>query len=195
MSITPDLARHWLCEAESSGVPITVVCYASALNACAKAADAEGAEACMVRMREHNVSPNLTCYNSLLNAFARAALTSEAQASLAELRKSALKPDVITFNTLLSACSGDSRRSRDVLGDMEQCSVEPTARTYIAMASSFERSGQWQEVEALLEEMTQRRIAPEKKTHALRISAYANADPKRTEDAREAFLRLPAVDR
>eukprot|EP00439_Symbiodinium_sp_Y106_P069494 s1443_g11.t5 len=37
--------EHWLDQAEMSGLPMTGVCYASVLNACAKVADAEGAEA------------------------------------------------------------------------------------------------------------------------------------------------------
>eukprot|EP00439_Symbiodinium_sp_Y106_P073584 s1443_g13.t3 len=102
--------------------------------------------ACMVRMRQRGVVPDLTCYNSLLHAFARAALPLQAQASLADLRSQALQPDVITFNTLISA-HGGSRESLQFLEEMKFCSVQPTARTYVALASSFERSGQWQAVE------------------------------------------------
>lgn len=75
--------------------------------------------------------------------------------------------------------------------EMEFCSVQPTARTYVALASSFERSGRWQAVEALLAEMVQKQIAPDNKAHSLRISAYANARPKRVEDACRAFSELP----
>lgn len=69
--------------------------------------------------------------------------------------------------------------------------LPPKARTYVALASSFERSGRWQAVEALLAEMVQKQIAPDNKAHSLRISAYANARPKRVEDACRAFSELP----
>eukprot|EP00439_Symbiodinium_sp_Y106_P063615 s240_g9.t2 len=47
--------------------------------------------------------------------------------------------------------------------------------------------------QALLAEMAKKQIAPDNKTHSLRISAYANACPKRVEDARRAFSELPRI--
>eukprot|EP00933_Yihiella_yeosuensis_P036051 TRINITY_DN29746_c0_g1_i2.p1 TRINITY_DN29746_c0_g1~~TRINITY_DN29746_c0_g1_i2.p1 ORF type:complete len:112 (+),score=25.13 TRINITY_DN29746_c0_g1_i2:187-522(+) len=76
---------------------------------------------------------------------------------------------------------------------MQKSGVRPNARTYAALAASKERAGEWEEVEAIFSEMDTARIERDVRTHAMMLSAYANAKPP-CKDLAEALLEsLPAA--
>ncbi|CAJ1452708.1 unnamed protein product [Effrenium voratum] len=102
-----------------------------------------GCQACLTRMKRESIPPGLTCFNSLLHACARAGDTSKADEWLAHMRAEKLQPDAISFNTVISAHSGDERSARAVMQDMRTSSIQPSVRSYVALASQSERAGRW----------------------------------------------------
>ncbi|CAJ1338320.1 unnamed protein product [Effrenium voratum] len=110
---------------------------------CTFGCQVSSSQACLTRMKRESIPPGLTCFNSLLHACARAGDTSKADEWLAHMRAEKLQPDAISFNTVISAHSGDERSARAVMQDMRTSSIQPSVRSYVALASQSERAGRW----------------------------------------------------
>eukprot|EP00929_Paragymnodinium_shiwhaense_P098430 TRINITY_DN59903_c0_g1_i1.p1 TRINITY_DN59903_c0_g1~~TRINITY_DN59903_c0_g1_i1.p1 ORF type:complete len:908 (+),score=178.17 TRINITY_DN59903_c0_g1_i1:94-2817(+) len=182
----PARAEEWFQTAQQKGLAVGSTLYASLLNAFAKQGDLASAEGCFERLLGSGVEPDLMCFNTLLNACSRAGEPAKAESWL---RKMMVQPDETSFNAVIAAYShaNDRASARRIYEEMCSRRLQPTTRTYAALAFPDKRDGDWQAVESILGEMEGTGLPKDGVAYALLLSAYGNARPKRVKEA-EALL-------
>jgi pentatricopeptide repeat protein len=93
-----------LREMKAQGIRPTVVCYGSAINACARAGKWERASEILAEMRERgDISPNAHCYTAAIKACGEGGQWNLAIQILDQMILDNVRPSAITFATIIEA--------------------------------------------------------------------------------------------
>merc|ERR1719235_1731302 len=163
----------------TAGIEANVFSYGSVIHACAKAGEAERAEAWLAEMLRCGVKANAVTCNTVINAWAKAGRLDRAEEWVSRLGNMGVKSDVITYNTLVTAYAkkGDTAMAEKWMLTMTEAGHAPNRVTYLAVMQAHSRAGRPRDVERFLSEMMRRRVQPDERCLTALVLANEHAPP------------------
>lgn len=120
------------------------------IEACVKAKDLQGAEACLARLAE-NCNVDAVCYNMVISLAGKLGEVKQAHQCMQRMLDAGVRPDVASFNSTIDACArcGDIKGAEHWLQRMEAIGLSANTMTYntvinaCAQASDIPRAQWW----------------------------------------------------
>jgi pentatricopeptide repeat protein len=161
----------------SAGVPPSVLCYNTLLNALVEAGRAVEARSVFDGMLAAGVAPNASSFNILVKLYAwRTADFHLAYDQIHAMRRHGLLPDVGTFSTLVTGLcrAGKLDEAWGVLDWMLQEGCRPMVHTYTPIVQGYCRQGQIEEATNLIGFMEDAGCPPNAVTYNVLIRALCD---------------------
>lgn len=187
-------AEKWMQEALASKKS-DLQCFATMVNAYARATAVEGADRWLSVMEKEHLRPNEVIYGSLISSSRDAQL---AERLLQRMRDSKLVPNVVNYTAVLTAYGrrGDFHKATELLEEMRQAEVVPNIISWNALLDSFVKGDG--NATRCLNEMVQTKMEPNVVSFTSMIDYHSRrADPEAAElwllRMRSLHLRPSAV--
>merc|ERR1719217_1959209 len=112
------------------------------IEAYVKAADLDGAEACLTRLAEKR-NADAVCYNMVISLCAKKGAPEKADEWMNRMLQSGVRPDVASFNSNIDACSrsGDIRGAEQWIKKMSTAGIEANTVSYNAVINACAKAG------------------------------------------------------
>lgn len=149
--------------------------YNSAIQACSKTGDPEGALRYVSDLRSRGLQPSIVTYNSLLDGFARTGNVTFMLRTFREMKQTAaLQPDGRTYSIVINGCARAERVNSafSVLAMMRRAGLPPNAVTYSTVINACGKANQLNRALETLAEMERDGIRPNVVTWTALIDAH-----------------------
>ncbi|CAD6216534.1 unnamed protein product [Miscanthus lutarioriparius] len=166
-----------MLSASSAGVPPSVLCYNTLLNALAEEGRAVEARRVFDGMLAAGVAPNASSFNILVKLYAwRTAEFHLAYDEIHAMRRHGVVPDVGTFSTLVTGLcrAGKLDEAWGVLDWMLQEGCRPMVHTYTPIVQGYCRQGRIEEATNLIGFMEEAGCPPNAVTYNVLIRALCD---------------------
>ncbi|KAL0721065.1 hypothetical protein Bca4012_035664 [Brassica carinata] len=162
---------------ESRCVP-TEDTYALLIKAYCLAGLIEKAEAVLVEMQNHHVTPSATVYNAYIEGLMkRRGNTEEAIDVFQRMKRERCKPTTETYNLMINLYGKASKSymSWKLFCEMRSHQCKPNICTYTALVNAFAREGLCQKAEEVFEQLQEDGLEPDVYVYNALMEAYSRA--------------------
>ncbi|KAJ4891681.1 Pentatricopeptide repeat-containing protein [Raphanus sativus] len=162
---------------ESRCVP-TEDTYALLVKAYCLAGLIEKAEAVLVEMQNHHVTPSATVYNAYIEGLMkRRGNTEEAIDVFQRMKRERCKPTTETYNLMINLYGKASKSymSWKLFCEMRSHQFKPNICTYTALVNAFAREGLCQKAEEVFEQLQEDGLEPDVYVYNALMEAYSRA--------------------
>ncbi|CDY31666.1 BnaA05g08810D [Brassica napus] len=162
---------------ESRCVP-TEDTYALLVKAYCLAGLIEKAEAVLIEMQNHHVTPSATVYNAYIEGLTkRKGNTEEAIVVFQRMKRERCKPTTETYNLMINLYGKASRSymSWKLFCEMRSHQCKPNICTYTALVNAFAREGLCQKAEEVFEQLQEDGLEPDVYVYNALMEAYSRA--------------------
>jgi pentatricopeptide repeat protein len=183
---------HALCPSaqRSRGLEPTTISFNTAINACARARDAERALGYFRAMEAASIERNTVTYTGLIHACAEGMQLDKAMALFTYMEVVGVERNAITYSVAINGCTrnGQWELGLQLLQEMQRKGIQADTKTYNAAISACEKGLQWRRALHILEVMHENGCKPTAVTYGAAISACAKG--KQTGAALELLERM-----
>ncbi|KAG5396361.1 hypothetical protein IGI04_018175 [Brassica rapa subsp. trilocularis] len=162
---------------ESRCVP-TEDTYALLVKAYCLAGLIEKAEAVLIEMQKHHVTPSATVYNAYIEGLTkRKGNTEEAIDVFQRMKRERCKPTTETYNLMINLYGKASKSymSWKLFCEMRSHQCKPNICTYTALVNAFAREGLCQKAEEVFEQLQEDGLEPDVYVYNALMEAYSRA--------------------
>ncbi|KAL0770650.1 hypothetical protein Bca101_035801 [Brassica carinata] len=162
---------------ESRCVP-TEDTYALLVKAYCLAGLIEKAEAVLIEMQNHHVTPSATVYNAYIEGLMkRKGNTEEAIDVFKRMKRERCKPTTETYNLMINLYGKASKSymSWKLFCEMRSHQCKPNICTYTALVNAFAREGLCQKAEEVFEQLQEDGLEPDVYVYNALMEAYSRA--------------------
>ncbi|KAH0883008.1 hypothetical protein HID58_059104 [Brassica napus] len=162
---------------ESRCVP-TEDTYALLVKAYCLAGLIEKAEAVLIEMQNHHVTPSATVYNAYIEGLTkRKGNTEEAIDVFQRMKRERCKPTTETYNLMINLYGKASKSymSWKLFCEMRSHQCKPNICTYTALVNAFAREGLCQKAEEVFEQLQEDGLEPDVYVYNALMEAYSRA--------------------
>ncbi|CAN7103954.1 unnamed protein product [Brassica rapa subsp. narinosa] len=162
---------------ESRCVP-TEDTYALLVKAYCLAGLIEKAEAVLIEMQKHHVTPSAIVYNAYIEGLTkRKGNTEEAIVVFQRMKRERCKPTTETYNLMINLYGKASKSymSWKLFCEMRSHQCKPNICTYTALVNAFAREGLCQKAEEVFEQLQEDGLEPDVYVYNALMEAYSRA--------------------
>mmetsp|Transcript_35468 Transcript_35468/g.101269 ORF Transcript_35468/g.101269 Transcript_35468/m.101269 type:complete len:1015 (-) Transcript_35468:46-3090(-) len=163
--------RVWAVREEMlmAKVPLSAATYNALIDACVRSSEMSRVHPLLQEMTREGIAPNVITYSTVLKGYCQDGRLDTALALLEDMKRStSVRPDEITYNTLIDGCARvggrQYNRGLQLLEEMQQAGVRPSAFTLSVVAKLAVRSGRAEDAFKLCSQLSQK--------HKLRLNVH-----------------------